>query len=810
MKKKFLFLLLFLVTIGSLFADSINFSDSNYGADSAPVVSTITTAGIPAGSEITDIQITTSFGSVGYIGNWYDVHLNINGTDYTSVGWLYSESYSDLNNLGPNGLTITATTEDLDNYSDNGTLLLSVDVIYNPPAGTPDAPTLVSPANLATDVAIDTDLTWTTGANTDHAVLYLADNEEFTGADVVNSATSPYTTSLTSGTTYYWKVVAVGSSPDNIETPSAVYSFTTAFGVVEEFPYTEGFEGAWVGSPAAPAGWEQITVSGSNVWEQSTYLPHTGTKCAKAPYASAGGEHLLISPTFNFDASTTYRLKFWLKGSDRLGDDTDLQVQIAGSYTDANDFTTELAYYEQGVNMPTSWTEQIISLEGYSGNQAIAFRMIDDYGWALYIDDVTIEEIPQNPVVEIDTDPIAFGTIIINEESDEEIVSISNIGGGILNITDVSITGTDANQFSYTDTEDYALAGQEELLVSVVFNPTSEGAKTATLQITDDLTRTVYEITLTGTCVDPTLEVPITIDFEGSTAIPVEITNTNMGVSSTHGNNSNGLFKNIYGTTYQAYAQFQNLRNIEADTELNFEYRIVEYTGYPATARVLDEDDNIQIKVSNDGGVTYNVEYEVNSSNHVTSTAFKVLSIPLGAYTGETIIVKIEANRADGDYYVDFDNFKFRQIPATPIATLSATELDFGTVNVGETGNDLVSISNTGAGTLNISTIEISGTNAADFAFTPDSEGPWALANGDDLIIEVDFTPTAEGERIATLEITDDLGSKVSISSASKADKRNRAVNTVTLTGSGFVMPAGNHHDDPIVLTLADEIIETG
>ena len=145
--------------------------------------------------------------------------------------------------------------------------------------------------------------------------------------------------------------------------------------------------------------------------------------------------------------------------------------------------------------------------------------------------------------------------------------------------------------------------------------------------------------------------------------------------------------------------------------------------------------------------------------------------------------------------YLPVTAFTLGEIPQNPIATLSDTELDFGTVNVSETGSDLVSISNTGAGTLNITDIAISGTNADDFAYQTDTEGPWALTTGQELVIQVDFTPSAEGARSASLDITDDLA---------------RQVHEIALTGEGFIMPAGNHHNDPIVLTLADEIIETG
>jgi hypothetical protein len=194
---------------------------------------------------------------------------------------------------------------------------------------------------------------------------------------------------LTAGELYDWYVRDdCGGDESDWAGPS---SFSTACEAISSFPYTEGFEDAWVGSPAAPQCWSQITVSGTNVWNQSTTTPHSGTYCAKAPWASAGGEHLLITPGLSF-GTTDYRLKFWLKGSSSGG--TDLKVQIADDNSSAGNFTTELAYYIAGTNMPTTWTEYIIDLSAYEDVQYIAFRMIDDDGYSLYIDDVTVEEIP--------------------------------------------------------------------------------------------------------------------------------------------------------------------------------------------------------------------------------------------------------------------------------------------------------------------------------------------------------------------------------------------------------------------------------
>lgn len=74
---------------------------------------------------------------------------------------------------------------------------------YVPQEGAPGVPTLNSPANGAINVATDVDLMWTIGENTAYAVLYIADNADFTDATVVNPATVPYETALELNTTYF-------------------------------------------------------------------------------------------------------------------------------------------------------------------------------------------------------------------------------------------------------------------------------------------------------------------------------------------------------------------------------------------------------------------------------------------------------------------------------------------------------------------------------------------------------------------------------------------------------------------------------
>src|SRR5258708_8798588 len=89
------------------------------------------------------------------------------------------------------------------------------------------APTLVSPANLATSVAVTSTLTWTTVTGSNGYTVYLGTtNPPTTGTSATSTSYTP-APALTVGTTYYWMVASRDPNNNNKEANSAVWSFTT-------------------------------------------------------------------------------------------------------------------------------------------------------------------------------------------------------------------------------------------------------------------------------------------------------------------------------------------------------------------------------------------------------------------------------------------------------------------------------------------------------------------------------------------------------------------------------------------------------
>jgi len=255
---------------------------------------------------------------------------------------------------------------------------------------------------------------------------------------------------------------------------------------------------------------------------------------------------------------------------------------------------------------------------------------------------------------------------------------------------------------------------------------------------------------------DPTKPLPYVQNFDSGTSLALIDWTGTMSILANHGTGgSNGLYRNLYSSVTTTNAVTCPIGPMVANAELKFDYRYVNYTSYPSTATVLGTGDKLEVQVSTDNGVNYTTIRTIDQTNHVTSTAFANVTVELDAYSTGNIFVKFLGTWGTGDYYLDIDNVVVRETPATPIFSYGPTVIDFGTVmqNVAATAQN-VTVTNTGGGTINLTTanISITGTDAAMFSYVA-TNLPAALAGGQSVTIPVTVTVTSEGAKTATLTI---------------------------------------------------------
>ncbi len=101
----------------------------------------------------------------------------------------------------------------------------------------------------------------------------------------------------------------------------------------------------------------------------------------------------------------------------------------------------------------------------------------------------TATSIPGTPQIGVTPRPHDFGAVIV-QSSATQTFTISNVGSAVLMVTAVTLVGPDAGEFSIDGfsgpAPPFSLSPGETNQVTVSFNPTSVGPKTASLQITSN------------------------------------------------------------------------------------------------------------------------------------------------------------------------------------------------------------------------------------------------------------------------------------------------------------------------------------
>jgi LmbE family N-acetylglucosaminyl deacetylase len=108
---------------------------------------------------------------------------------------------------------------------------------------------------------------------------------------------------------------------------------------------------------------------------------------------------------------------------------------------------------------------------------------------------------------------LAFGNQMLNVASSKTVV-VTNTAGVALPITSISISGTNAGQFSRTHDCGSSVPAGGTCSITVTFKPTNKGAKVATLSVSADGGASTSSVALSGTGVAASIEVsPSSIAF---------------------------------------------------------------------------------------------------------------------------------------------------------------------------------------------------------------------------------------------------------------------------------------------------------
>jgi hypothetical protein len=107
-----------------------------------------------------------------------------------------------------------------------------------------------------------------------------------------------------------------------------------------------------------------------------------------------------------------------------------------------------------------------------------------------------------SPETSFSVNSVTYSSQLITTASAPQSVSISNTGNSTLNFKSITITGPNAADFSLSNPCGATLAASASCSISILFQPTGTGTRTASLVVSDDATGSPQSVSLTGSGTD--------------------------------------------------------------------------------------------------------------------------------------------------------------------------------------------------------------------------------------------------------------------------------------------------------------------
>ncbi|MBR6440688.1 MAG: fibronectin type III domain-containing protein, partial [Bacteroidales bacterium] len=515
---------------------------------------------------------------------------------------------------------------------------------------------------------IEWEVTYDSGSFIAYDTFYVADN-------------------LSPNTEYTFTVRAICGAGDT--SYPVTYSTRTQCGAITSLPYTESFEGLPAGSSTSPVYeipcWGRLDNAGQNhfgyVNTRSSWAagPHTGDNFLYYYIPLNAGTHAdwIITILPPVDATlypiNTLQLSFWV----RMNSATTSSFIEVGVISNVNDATTFVPVDTVQVagDVHTLKTAYLTSYLGTGNNIALRFHRNTEVNY-FFVDDFTIEEIPDCPAVSNIASPHATSDSITVTWQENGTATQWDIEYGITGFT----RGTGTTDTAYT-TPTYTFGGlTANTAYDVYVTPYCSGGTASTLMGT-----------FRTTCVESA--VPFSENFDSyttsttsATGVHVPCWNYIMTGSSTY-----------QGTSYQPQVYYSSSYAHSGSYSLRLYGE--SYTMLPPMSVPLD---SLQLTFWDYcTGAAYLLEVGVMEGN--TFVPIEAINTPasthlphtvyFGAYTGNSRIIAFRNHNNTPTTYYSYhyiDNVEVNYLPACPpvsgITADSVTE-NFITVSWAENGS---------------------------------------------------------------------------------------------------------------------------
>jgi hypothetical protein len=341
------------------------------------------------------------------------------------------------------------------------------------------------------------------------------------------------------------------------------------------------------------------------------------------------------------------------------------------------------------------------------------------------------------PVAGVSPTTLMFVSQALNTSSAAQAITLSNTGGAALTVSGITIGGTNAGDFSQTNTCGSSVAASASCTISVTFKPTASGTRSASVSIADNATGSPQSVTLSGTGAaagTPTATLAPTALTFASQAL-----NTASAAQSITLSNSSATALTISGVTITG-----------ADLG-DFSQTNTCGTSVPASKTCAI---SVTFKPTASGTRTASISVADNANGSPQTAAL--------SGTGAS---------------------------STPTASLAPASLTFASQSLNTASSvQTITLSNTSAAALTITGVTITGANAGDFSQT-NTCGTSVAASGT-CAISVTFKPTASGGRTASISVADNATGSPQTATLSGTGAAS-GTPTATLSPTSLTFPDG-------------------